>query len=283
MAVAKSYEGMEQIGQPYEQNGKMYVIVRGNCPRCGGSGHYSMNAMGDTTCYRCGGSGKERIAVRWYTESQRAALDRAAEKRKAAAKQAAEERRIKFAAHNAFGFGEENHIMLFWGDNTVIKEWRDIFPEHTILWNTIFGWFAPAKSFPLLTNIPQNINNRILTWNEVRDENDSENLLMKPNEIVHQYVESITVATVDSPSEYQGEINDWLELDVMVKRTIEISTNYGSSKMYIMEDADHNVYVWTTSSKHLDENVTYHLRMKVKDHREYKGVKQTVVYYCKVK
>jgi hypothetical protein len=28
------------------------------CARCGGSGHYSCNAMHGTTCYGCGGSGK---------------------------------------------------------------------------------------------------------------------------------------------------------------------------------------------------------------------------------
>ena len=283
MAVAKSYEHMEQIGQPYEQNGKMYVRVRGNCPRCGGSGHYSMNAMGDTTCYKCNGSGKEILAVRWYTDSQRASLDKAAEKRKAAAKQAAEERRVKFAARNAFGFGEEGHIMLIWGDNSAIKEWRDGFPMYTILWSEYFGWYAPASSFSLLTNIPENIHSRVLEWNEIRDESDPEDLTMKRNEIVKQYVESVTVCSIPSPSEYQGNVNDWLELDVTIKKNIEISTNYGTSRMHIMEDKDKNVYVWTTSSKSLEENETYHLRMKVKEHREYKGVKQTVVYYCKVK
>ena len=57
MAVAKSYENMQVVGEPFEHDGKMYVRVSGPCKRCGGSGHYSMNAQGDTTCYRCGGSG----------------------------------------------------------------------------------------------------------------------------------------------------------------------------------------------------------------------------------
>ena len=173
--------------------------------------------------------------------------------------------------------------MLFWGDNDVIKSWRDSFPMYTILWNTYFGWYAPAASFSLLTDIPTDIHHRVLEWDEIRDESDPENLRMKANEVVIKYVESVTVATIPNPSEYQGEINSWLELDVTVKKNIEISTNYGSSHMHIMEDSDKNVYVWTTGSKSLSENETYHLRMKVKEHREYKGVKQTVVYYCKVK
>ena len=38
MAVAKSYENLEIIGEPFEENGKMYVTVKGKCPRCGGDG-----------------------------------------------------------------------------------------------------------------------------------------------------------------------------------------------------------------------------------------------------
>ena len=86
MAVAKSYEKFEQVGQPFERDGKMYVIVRGACPRCGGSGHYSYNQMDGTRCYGCMGSGITKQTVRWYTESQRAALDRAAERRAEQAK-----------------------------------------------------------------------------------------------------------------------------------------------------------------------------------------------------
>ena len=101
MAVAKSYENMKIMGEPYSVDNKMYVMVQGPCKRCGGSGHYSMNASGDTTCYRCHGMGKENMEVRWYTDKQREALDRAAEKRQAAAKVKQEERRVKFAARNA--------------------------------------------------------------------------------------------------------------------------------------------------------------------------------------
>ena len=81
MAVAKSYEEMQQIGEPFEAEGKMYIKVRGKCPRCGGSGHYSYNQMDGTRCYGCNGTGVKIMNVRWYTDAQRAAMDRAAEKR----------------------------------------------------------------------------------------------------------------------------------------------------------------------------------------------------------
>ena len=62
-----------------------------------------------------------------------------------------------------------------------------------------------------------------------------------------------------------------------------MDNQYGNSHMHIMEDTDENVYVWTTASKSLEVDTTVHMRMKVKDHKEYDGVKQTIVYYCKIK
>lgn len=279
MAVAKSYENMKIMGEPYSVDNKMYVMVQGPCKRCGGSGHYSMNASGDTTCYRCHGIGKENMEVRWYTDKQREALDRAAEKRQAAAKVKQEERRVKFAARNAFGFGPAGFITLIWGDNDGIQEWRAELPMHTVLYNNVFGWYIPSEKTPDL--IPERFSSKRLDWTEIRDENDSEDLSMKEHEVVRTYVRNIERGI--SKSEYQGEKDEWLEKDVTIKKNISLDNQYGNSHMHIMEDADENVYVWTTASKSLEVGTTIRMRMKVKDHKEYDGVKQTVVYYCKIK
>ena len=273
MPTAKSYENMKIIGEPYEVDKKMYVKVIGPCKRCGGSGHYSMDAHGNTICYRCNGSGKESMEVRWYTESQRATLDRAAEKRAAEKQKKAEERAIKFKARNAFGFGEKGFITLVIGEHDTIQAWRETLPEHTVWYNEIFGWFIPSERTP--DEFPSDIKTIVLDWDSVKI-NDLE---MKPNAEVHQYVETLTYEP--SKSEYQGTPGEWLIKDVIVKQAITLEGYYGTSTMHIMEDADENVYVWTTSSKHIAADTELHLRMKVKEHKEYKGTKQTIVYYCK--
>lgn len=281
MAVAKSYENMEICGEPYSYNNdpkKFYVKVKGPCHRCGGSGHYSYNSLDGTICYGCRGSGKEIKEVRWYTESQRAALDRAAEKRSIVQKQKQEERRIKFSARNAFGFGELGFITILWGDNEKIKEWRSDLPKYTVMYNTIFGWYMPSDK---TVEIPKEFNYLRINWEDVRDTTDSENLLMKDNAVVHQYVHELIYGV--SKSEYQGKKDEWLEKDVTITKNISLSSNFGDSHMHIMEDKEGNVYVWTTASKNLEENTSIHMRMKVKEHKEYEGVKQTVVYYCKIK
>ena len=280
MAVAKSYENMELMGQPFERDSKMYIKVKGKCPRCGGSGHYSYNQMDGTRCYGCGGSGIRVMEVRWYTDKQRATMDRAAEKRKGIAVQKQEERRIKFAARNAFGFGKEGFITLIWcDDNEKIKSWRTDLPQHTVLYNNLFGWYIPSEK--TLKELPDFLTFKRVEWNEVRNEEDPENLMMKEHEEVRKYIHSLKYG--ESKSTYQGQKDDWLEKDVIIKKNISVSGRYGDSHMHIMEDSDENVYVWTTASKSLEEGKTVHMKMKVKDHQEYNGVQQTIVYYCKIK
>lgn len=279
MAVAKSYENLKIMGEPYSHDGKMYVRVQGLCKRCGGSGHYSMNASGDTTCYKCNGRKYENMEVRWYTDKQREALDRAAEKRAAAKQVKIEENRIKFAARNAFGFGSAGFITLLWGDNDEIQEWRSELPMHTVLYNNVFGWYIPSAKTPDL--IPEKFFTKRLEWNEIRDESDREDLSMKEHAIVREYVHKLEYGI--SKSEFQGEKDTWLEKNVTIKKNIALTSSYGDSHMHIMEDEEENVYVWTTASKNLEVNSTVHMKMKVKDHKEYDGVKQTIVYYCKIK
>jgi hypothetical protein len=281
MAVAKSYENMELMGQPFERNSKMYVKVKSKCPRCGGSGHYSYNQMDGTRCYGCGGSGIKVMEVRWYTDAQRASMDKAAEKRAAERVAKQEARRVKFAARNAFGFGEKGYITLIWGDNEEIKKWREDLPEHTVWYNNFFGWFIPSNREYEGLEIPENIKHEKFDWEKIRNKEDPENLEMIDNEEVKKIVQEIIYEP--SKSEYQGEVGQWLEKDVKITKRLAFESNYGVSNMHIMEDADENVYIWNTSSKSLNENQTYHLKMKVKEHKDYQGTKQTVVWYCKVK
>ena len=283
MAVAKSYESMEILGQPFEDEGKMYVKVKGKCPRCGGSGHYSYNQMDGTRCYGCGGSGIKTMNVRWYTDKERAAQDRAAERRAEKAVAAKEARRVKFAARNAFGFGELGFITLYKGDSQVISDFFKSFTideaGHRAAWyNTIFHWYTPSK-MDVPENLPEGVEAVRLDWDDVRDETDEENLQMKDNEFVEAYVNSLI--SEPSKSEYQGNVGEWLVKTVTVTKNVTLNSRYGESHMHILEDEDGNVYVWTTGSKNIEADRVITLKMKVKDHKDYKGTKQTIVWYCK--
>ena len=283
MAVAKSYEEMEQLGQPFEHEGKMYVKVKGKCPRCGGSGHYSYNQMDGPRCYGCNDTGIKTMNVRWYTDAQRATMDRAAERRAEKAIAAKEARRVKFAARNAFGFGDAGYITLYKGDMEVISAYFKSFTideaGHRAAWfNTIFGWYTPSK-MDVPTDLPEGVEAIRLDWDSVRNLEDEENLEMRDNDEVSAYVKSLIA--IPSKSEYQGKVGEWLTKDVVVKKNIALNSRYGESHMHILHDADENVYVWITASKNFKTGSSIHLKMKVKEHKEYNGTKQTVVWYCK--
>ena len=282
MPTAKSYENMTVLGEPYKRDGKMYVRVQGLCPRCGGTGNFSYNPLNGSTCFRCSGSGKEIKEVRWYTESQRAALDRAAEKRTIVHAAKVEERRVKFAARNAFGFGEEGFITLYKGDaDSFFRDRRDENGHCLARYNTIFQWFSPA-TLPIPADLPETITPIRLNWDDICDPTDEEGLNMRPEGEVMKKVNALICEP--SRSVYQGEKNEWLERKVIIKKNFSLDSDYGSSShLHVMEDADGNVYVWTTASKNLAEGATFTIKMKVKEHKEYNGVQQTVVYYCKVK
>ena len=273
MAVAKSYEKMEIKGEPYTRDGKQYVIVSCKCRRCGGSGNYSYNPIDGSTCFACHGIGKENLEVRWYTDAQRAAMDKAAEKRKETVIQKKEENRVKFAARNAFGFGEAGFITILKGDNNIIQEWREHLPIHSVMWNEIFGWYAPSTA--TLTNMPAEIETHVLNWEDI----NINELEMKSRDEVKKLIG--TFFTVKSNSEYQGTVGDWLEKEVTIVKNVASEGYYGESHIHVMRDKDENEYVWTTAAKNFEVGSQHRLKMKVKSHQEYEGVKQTTVNYCK--
>ena len=284
MAVAKSYENMKMVGEPFLADGNMFVKVFGKCPRCGGSGHYSYNQIDGTLCYGCMGSGKKTLTVRWYTDAERARMDRAAEKRAEAKAVKVETRRVKMAARNAFGFGEQGFITLYKGDADVISNYFKSFTiddaGHRAAWfNLTFKWYTPSK-MDVPEDLPEGVEAVRLDWDEVKDPEDEEGLAMKDNDFVTAYVN--TLIKTDSVSEYQGNVGDMLVREVTIKKNLDFSSRFGVTHMHIMVDADQNVYVWNSSSKNIAAGKTVTLKMKVKEHKEYNGTKQTVVYYCKL-
>ena len=125
--VADSYKDMEQIGDAFEnEKGKMYIKVKGVCPRCSGSGHYSYNQMDGTRCYGCSGTGVSIQKVRAYTEKEYTRMQ-AANERARTKREAEKEAKARDLVENAakykhevalkLGFGEDEKAYLVYGDD----------------------------------------------------------------------------------------------------------------------------------------------------------------------
>ena len=274
MAVAKSYEDYEIQGEPFVVDKKMYVIVSRPCPRCSGTGNYSYNQVYGTTCMRCNGRGKESKQVRWYTDAQRAAMDK-----RAGAKAAPAPSHNKMnARYNFFGFGDAGYIHLVCGEFNKVNEWAHETDPCRARFTNVFGWFIPSTME--MPELPEGITLIKLPWDEVADETDPENCSMKDINFVEQKVRELR-GEISSNSEYQGEVGQWMDVCLVVRDKFQSDTRYGDKFTHIMIDANGNVFQWATGTKNYAVGTSLHLKVKVKEHKEIKHEKRTIVWYCK--
>lgn len=102
--------------------------------------------------------------------------------------------------------------------------------------------------------------------------------------LVKDKIEEYNAAHNDSKSEWVGEEKERLrDIAATVKGISYFNGMYGWTSVVTFEDEDENIFVWFTSKElsiAIGENVT--LTGTVKEHKTYKGVKQTILTRCKI-
>lgn len=238
--VAKSYQNLEIIGEPFSSKGRLYIQVKTK-----------------------GGIFK---TVRWYSEKEYMKMypnDTSANTEKF--------KRIK-TQKETLGF-EKGYITIFKGNTYEDKEY---FQMSTARYSRLWGWYFISTD-ELPEDIPEDVTPITLPWEMVGNEDGT----LKNEDEVAAAVESLIY---DSDiSEYQGKIGERLELFLTVEKTISLDSYYGKNTMHIMRDDSGNCYVWTTAAKSWAENSEHYLMGTVKDHKMYKGVKQTILTRCREK
>jgi hypothetical protein len=249
------------------------------CQRCGGRGGWE--GWPDYVCYECGGSGKsDRVSViKVYTPEHAAKL---AAQREARAAKAEAERTAKAILERGenlkkAGFGQEEiDGVVTWVIYRVVGNTFDIkdqLKELGCKFKPSVGWYAPAAlegyECQRLTEKDVLKENVFIEW---KDKEEVEPLWIERNR-----------AAEESPSQWVGQVGDRIDITVTIDRVFESQFQrnggwYGTttSYMYLMHDEAGNVYKWSTS-KCYNEKETYHFRATVKDHADYKGIKQTVI------
>lgn len=90
----------------------------------------------------------------------------------------------------------------------------------------------------------------------------------------------------ETPSLHVGQPGKPMEETLTIKRLVEIPTQYGLSRLVLMQDDRGNKLKWKSSSVPLDivqgEGKSMLAKFKVKGHDEYNGQKQTTVTHLKV-
>lgn len=83
-----------------------------------------------------------------------------------------------------------------------------------------------------------------------------------------------------APSEYVGTEGERGVFHLLVEKVIQCDSAYGTTFLHMMSDEKGNRFTWFASSAPLDTAKQYVLKGTVKEHKEYKGTKQTVLSRC---
>ena len=81
-------------------------------------------------------------------------------------------------------------------------------------------------------------------------------------------------------NEYIGTVGDKIEIEVTVEKVLKFDGYYGTTCMNILQDTKGNTLVWSTG-KALEEGKEYKLKGTIKEHKEYRERKQTVLTRCR--
>ena len=259
-----------------DRNGTRYFSDY-TCQRCGGHGGWQ--GWPGFTCYECGGTGESTgSTVKVYTPEYAARL---AAQREARAKKRQEEREARAIAERGqnlvkAGFGCEDGVYVIYrvvGNTYPIK---DELKARGCKFNPAVGWFYSS-------DLGDHECQRMVEKDVLTDSIFIE--WKNKDEVEKLYIERLRAAS-ESTSTWQGEIGDRLELQLHIDRAFEGEYRYAqgmwgstTTYMYLMTDEAGNKYKWSTS-KYFKEGDDLHVRATVKEHSEYKGIKQTVLTRC---
>lgn len=265
-------------------NTHYYTACR--CPKCGGTGYIDYyNHVDGGVCFLCGGTGKHstQMVVRTVEYQEKLNAQRLEKARKTAG-----ERNAKYLY--TMGFSEDGKAWLVMGNTYEIK---DQLKTAHCRWDPYFGWHFdhPVSEFPCAEI---SINDKIPYVDE--NGNDSESTLgmyaddgtlyMAPQGDIGRWVDLIRnkwKASQAPATEYFGSIGDKIQIIVKVIRIAGYETQWGYTNIFTFEDFEGHQFVWKTGSfVELDNGDMANLKGTIKNHSEYKFVKQTELTRCKV-
>ena len=284
--TSESYKSYERIGEPFKNDkGALYTKVKCKCDRCADgiyaigveNGHIKPSPYYGGVCLKCDGAGFLIKEVRLYTEKEIAAQEKTKERKKeeteAEIRKMASEKRTEWLITN--GFNEEGNTIIYIGNDSYNR--KDEFKAAGWKYHPLVGWHNGELNVDCEEKT-------ILTLNE--------------KEIVefNMYGTGAWKAEIKVLIDKAKEVNkeesrsEWIGLEkekisnllVTFKKKTSFQSRYGWSNIYTFENGE-NILVWFSSTNpDIEEGETYKLTATVKEHKEYKGIKQTVVSRAKL-
>ena len=267
--TAESYKNYKRVSEPYENKGKMYIKIWEPCSRCGGSGYVQPWGI----CFKCNGNKGQVKVVRAYTQAEFDKMEETKEKnrqKKEAELIAAAPKKIAdMLARN--GFNEDGVTYIALGNTYAIK---DELKDAGFKFDSVLKWHGPA---PRDYNCVALTKDEVFMFNEIGDYHYRDGLA----DLVQSKIDD---ASADKLSKYVGSVKDRLrDIEVVLEKKITVDTMFGLSNLYTFRMGT-DILTWF-SQKNLEiaEGTSVILTGTIKEHREYRGTKQTVLTRCTVK
>lgn len=264
-----------------DKNGTEYWVVTESCLKCGGSGYiHCYGHIQGGICFECGGSGTntytEKKMLPEYEAKLIARRAARAEKKKQEMMAKADEANQEFLQKQGFDTLGRTYVVL--GNTYAIK---DELKEKGAKWCNLIGWHLPV-ALPeyetveiLVDDVYFKDGYGMYRWNNWKSyEEETYSAKIKAAKDKHY--------AKDSTSEYQFEVGQKVEVELNVLKINWFDSIYGTHYIYNMQDANGNVFIWKTACNEIQEGDKVTIKATVKEHNEYRGVKQTVLTRCKV-
>lgn len=273
-----------------DRNGTKYWSHGCKCQRCGGLGGSDAWVYTGWTCYECDGSGiGPEIISKEYTPEYEAKL---AARRAARQAKKDEEAKAKSAEVNREfferqGFNEKGKTWAVLGKTYEIRE--ELKAKGARWMQDIKRWTFDHKveEYPTVELSVDDIylQDHTFTYRCYRS-NDDETYSAKIKEAEENLRKNLN--KTESVSEYFGEVGKRYDLTLTYVRSHSWETTFAYNKsiqyLHSFKDGAGNIFVWKTGTSlySIKENSVVTIKGTVKEHSEYRGVKQTVLTRCKV-
>ena len=275
-----------------DKNGTKYFHHRAACLKCGGTGIVKCYIpVNGGECFDCGGSGISEWDSKEYTPEHEAKLqadrERRFEKKKAEAMAKAGEKNAEFFKKN--GFTDEGKTYFVLGDTYSIK---DELKAQGAKWdNASRHWHmaTPPEGMEVVEFDVSDIYAAdyagVYAWNSwIRAEWDDPEFYVNKIQAAEERLKADK-----STSQHVGTVGEKISVPVVYKHTASWSNGYGGywnegvTNLHTFQDDQGNVYTWKTGNFiNADYGTKMMLTGTIKEHGEYKGIKQTVMTRCKV-
>lgn len=278
----KNFKGLHL--EKTDRNGTQYFTGLKDCWKC--MGHREFECWGHICggiCFACNGTGVNNCAVKVMTDEYGAKLEK---KRQEKLQKKIDERKANAPELNQmffkdYGFNADGKAWVVVKAGYVPKEFTEKMlglGAKKYGWNIYLFSEKPSDLDCIEVDAKDCCNKDIY---DVFFEYDFHFM----NDLIADAQKKEEQANAER-TQYFGAVGDKLEgVELIFKNIFFYETQFGGMCIYIFEDAEGHQFKWNTASgfaNSLEEGDHIKLNATIKEHSEYKGIKQTVLTRCKM-